>query len=352
MMRAYRFLARLDVAAVLILAVLLLAAFGSCFPQIPPAVAADAERSARWEAMARTTYGGLTSLLAAIGTFDVFHSPIFLIPLALLVVSTVICTLERCRSVWRRVSQQPVRCPGGALETAPFAACLSASRTIPLPRLARESLERRGYRVRLASRGDVTYLRGDRNGLAALSTLVTHLAVLLLLLGVMLSWGYGWREEVAIEPGEIADVRYARELALRNEGFHIIRYPDGTVSSYEAELTIIASGREVRRGTLRVNEPLAYRGVWLYLRGYGGTEGRNRVTVLAVRDPGCVLVITAGFLLLLGLTVSFNFPHCWIHVQIEPGGTLRLAGRAGRRAYGFRREFAALVREMRQACAR
>jgi cytochrome c biogenesis protein ResB len=181
--------------------------------------------------------------------------------------------------------------------------------------------------------------------------LVTHLAVLLLLLGVVLSWGYGWREEAIIEPGEIADLRNARELALRNEGFEIVRYPDGTVSSYEAELAIIAGGREVQRGTLRVNGPLAYRGVWFYLRGYGGTEGRNQVSVLAVRDPGCPLVITAALLLLLGLTVSFHFPHSWIHVQIEPGGTLRLAGRAGRRAYGFQREFAALVGELRQACA-
>jgi cytochrome c biogenesis protein ResB len=351
MMRAYRFLARLDVAAVLILAVLLLAAFGSLFPQIPPAVAADAGRLARWESMARTRYGGVTSLLAAIGAFDFFRSPAFLVPLALLVVSTSICTLERGRSAWRRVSQRPVRCSASALKTAPLTACVSAPQTTALPGVLREGLERRGFRVRVASRGDVTYLRGDRNGLAPLATVVTHLAVLLLLLGVVLSWGYGWREEAIIEPGGSADLRNARELALRNEGFDIVRYSDGTVSSYEAELAIIAGGRDVRRGTLRVNEPLAHRGVWFYLRGYGGTEGRNQVTVLAVHDPGCALVITAGFLLLLGLTISFNFARCWIHAQIEPGGTLRLAGRAERRAYGFRREFAALVKELRQACA-
>jgi hypothetical protein len=89
------------------------------------------------------------------------------------------------------------------------------------------------------------------------------------------------------------------------------------------------------------------------------------VTLLTVHDPGYGVVITAGFLLLLGLTVSFNFPHCCIHARIEPQGacpelaegacpelaegTLRLAGRADRRACGFGREFEALVEEIKRA---
>jgi hypothetical protein len=47
--------------------------------------------------------------------------------------------------------------------------------------------------------------------------------------------------------------------------------------------------------------------------------------------------------------VSFNFPHCCVRARIEPGGALRLAGRAERRAYGFEREFGMLVEELKQA---
>ena len=53
----------------------------------------------------------------------------------------------------------------------------------------------------------------------------------------------------------------------------------------------------------------------------------------------------------LGLTVSFNFPHCCVRARIEPGGVLHLAGRAERRAYGFEREFEALVKELEQAAS-
>jgi hypothetical protein len=97
---------------------------------------------------------------------------------------------------------------------------------------------------------------------------------------------------------------------------------------------------------LGVNQPLAYAGVGFYLRGYGERDGGHAVTLLAVRDPGYTLVILAGFLLFLSLTLSFNFPRGWIQAGVEPDGTLHLAGWAERRAYDFGREFTTLVGEM------
>jgi len=351
--RAYRFLARMNVAAVLITVVLLLAALGSCFPQLPLAVAADAGRLACWETAVRARYGALTEWLAVGGAWRWFRSPVFLAPLALLAIATLACTLGRWREVWRRALHQPVRCSDAALDGAPYVARLSAPATVDLPRVVREVLERRGFRVRtteIVPTGSLPlYLRGDRNRLTPLATWVTHLAVLLRLLGAALSSGYGWREEVSIGPGETAGVGHGSGLALRNEGFTIVRYPDGSVMGYEAQVAVVEKGREATRGSIRVNEPLTYGPVGLHLRGYAGTEGRYSVTLLAVRDPGYGPVIAAGFLLLLGMSVSFNFPHCCVRARIGPEGGLCLAGRADRRACDFGREFAALVDKVEQA---
>jgi cytochrome c biogenesis protein len=345
-----RFVSRLDVAAVIMLIVLLLAALGSCFPQLSPSVAADPERLAGWETIVRARYGALTDLLLASGAFRCFRSPVFLVPLVLLVVAALVCTLDRWRSVWRRALHRPVRCSDVALGGAPHTAGLAAPPEVDLPAIVRESLEQRGFRVRATKVATtdrrLIYLRGDRNRLAPLATLVTHLGVLLLLLGVALSSGYGWQEEVTMGPGETVEVGHGSGLALCNEGFTVVHYSDGSVSGYEAEVTVFEGDQEVARGSIQVNEPLTYNGIGLHLHGYGGTEGRYTVTLLVVRDPGYGPVIAAGFLLLLGMTVSFNFPHCWVHVRIEPEGTLRLAGRAGRRAYDFGREFAALVEDL------
>nr|HID13294.1 hypothetical protein [Anaerolineae bacterium] len=93
--RIYRFLGRMDVAAILIVVVLLLAALGSCFPQLPSSVAADPERLAQWEAGIRAKYGVLTDLLTASGAFRCFRSPLFLVPLTLLAVATLVCKVLR-----------------------------------------------------------------------------------------------------------------------------------------------------------------------------------------------------------------------------------------------------------------
>ncbi|MBN1813899.1 MAG: cytochrome c biogenesis protein ResB [Anaerolineae bacterium] len=338
---------RLDVAAVVILVVLVLAAFGSCFPQFSPALDADPQGMARWEAAARAKYGALVSLVAASGVFRWFRFPVFLISLGLLVLLTLVCTLGRWRGVWRRVFHRPVRCSDEALASATYAAELSAPPEVPLPRIVREALKERGFHVHSETVGDVVHLRGDRGRLAPLGTLVTHPAVLLLVVGVVLGGVYGWREEVVVGPGEMVAVGHGSGLAVRGEGFAIARYPDGSAASYEAEVAVIRI-REERveaRGRVRLNEPLLCDDISLVLSSYEEVEDGYRATLLAVRDPGYVPVVVAGFLLLFGVTVSFNFPHCWVYVRIERAA-VRFAGRADRRSWGFEREFASLVRQV------
>ena len=147
-------------------------------------------------------------------------------------------------------------------------------------------------------------------------------------------------------PDEVAEVEYGTRWALRNDGFSIERYPDGSVAAYQAQIAVISEGQEMTRRSVRVNEPLIYSGTGFYLSGYEERAGRYYVTLLAVRDPGYSLVIVAGFLLLAGLTVSFNFPRSWIQVCIESDGTLHLAGRAERHACDFGREFKAIVKDL------
>jgi cytochrome c biogenesis protein len=349
--RVWRFLVRMDLAAILIVLVLLVTALGSCFPHFSPATAADAGRWARWETDIGARYGTLTEWLAASGAFRWFQSPGFLIPLVLLMAITLACTLDRWRRVWRRVFHQPVRCSDLAFDAAPHTASVTASSSMPPAQIVRDTLEQRGFRVQSEMAGDAVYLRGDRNRLAPLATLVNHVSVLLLLLGAVLSSRYGWREELTIAPGATVAVGRASNLYLRNEHFTIERYPDGSAASYAAEVTVVRGGKEIDRRSARVNEPLTFDSITIYLQSYQETAGSFLVTLLAVHDPGYGPVIAAGLLLLLGLAVIFNFPHCTIRAQIRPDGTLRLAGEADRYAHDFGREFAALVKEIKLRCS-
>jgi len=212
----------------------------------------------------------------------------------------------------------------------------------------REILCQHGFRVHTAADRDGTWVYGERNRLTPLATLLTHWATLLLLVGVVLSSAYGWREELRLRPGAFETLDHGSQgIAYRQDGFEILRRPDGSILDYEAEIVILQQGTKVKRGTVRVNAPLFYRGHRVYLRGYAGHSEHYIVTLWVTQDPGYPLIVVGGFLLIGGMTLTFNFPRSWVQACMV-GETLAITGRAEGSARwkagdGFQRTFTALV---------
>ena len=157
---------------------------------------------------------------------------------------------------------------------------------------------------------------------------------------------------MTIGPGRPASLQHMPNVTLSYESFTVERYSDGSPANDEAQLQITGSNWPLTQGTVRINEPLARDGLSVYLTGYEGSGDEVSLSLLAVHDPGYGPVVAAGLLLLLGLTVSFYFPHRWIVARVEPDGGLRLAGQAGRWGGNFGIEFTALLEELRRVAPR
>jgi cytochrome c biogenesis protein ResB len=126
----------------------------------------------------------------------------------------------------------------------------------------------------------------------------------------------------------------------------ILRYADGSAAGYDAQVVFEEGGVEVMRGNLRLNRPLAYRGIRFTLQSFAPYGDGHTVTLHAASDPGYAWVVAAAFLMFIGLTVSLNLPPSHIYVRIEAEGRVQLAGRARRRAWDFGSQFADLVGEI------
>jgi cytochrome c biogenesis protein len=277
--RLWRFLGSTRVAVVLLVVVLLGALVGTLFPQLTPDMAADPAASARWLTTAQEKYGFLFGLYRAVGLFDVYHSPWFLVLVAALLLNTVVCTVDRLRVLWKAVTARPrIEHAESFYERMPNHISLRVTSVEQGEQALRRVLGRRRYRVVAERQDGVTYLFAERNRLARLATLVTHASLVLLVLGILWSgWG-GWRERaVALGPGQIYDVGHGQNFAVRSDGLEIERYPNGQPSDYRAHLAVLEKGAEVMRKTVRVNDPLTYRGVAFYLYSYG-PAGRVRAT--------------------------------------------------------------------------
>jgi cytochrome c biogenesis protein len=347
--RMWRFLVRMDVVAILIFLILLLATIGSFFPQTSPALENDPSQTGLWLDQAQDRYGILTNALTKIGAFKLFRTPYFIAILTLLIISTLLCTLDRWRALWRRSFHPTVQCPDITFSTTPHSSQLNTIHTENMEKLLYDHLSTRGYKVKMARTDEAIYLRGDHNRFSPLGTLISHLGAVILVLGVLLSNLLGWQEELIVHPYHPTQPTTLTSLALIQDGFTIERYADGSASDYVAQIRLIPKDGPERHQSLRVNQPIHDQGVTIHLQGYQQVGEDYLLSLLIVHDPGYPLVLAAAFLILLGMTTSFNFPHRCIHIKLEKDGSSYLAGRADRRAYDFDNEFKTFVEELRQS---
>ena len=344
--KAWRALSRLRLGVILLACALGMIVAGTLLPQVPQ----EGDVQAWWEAV-RERYGALYGPLRALGLFDLFGTPWFQGLLGLLLLSTLACFLNRWRPIFRAVFRPRVRLPDRRFEQAAPRASLSFPAVESAQSALEAALRRRRYRVQVERDGERLYLRADRHRLPRLGTLLTHIGLMCLLLGAAVGGLWGWRAPaLVVQSGAVTAVGHDTGVALRCERFEIMRYADGTPRNYRADLTLLAEdGERLLQDTVQVNHPLRYRGVRYYLQSYrlSGTEACD-VTLSAARDPGYGLVIAAGLCLLIGMTLTFHFPHRRIWARLGPAGQVALIGSTAWDKERFSRGFEALVAELRK----
>jgi cytochrome c biogenesis protein len=269
--RLWRFFGSLKLAVVLLIAVGVASLLGTLFPQLSPEVAGDPQASAAWLAMAHEKYGALAGLYEALGLFNVYRSPGFALLIAALILNTLVCTIRRFKTTWQAIRARPKAVMADRFyERAACRASLTLAQEAGTANATRGALARRHYRVLAEEREGTTYLYADRNRWARLGTLITHLSVVLIVLGFVWSQGWSWREPaVALGPGEVYQVGHDNGFQVRCDGFEVERYPSGLPKDYRTHLTVLEADSEVFSKVVRVNDPLSYRGMGFYLSSYG-----------------------------------------------------------------------------------
>lgn len=264
----WRFFSSTKLALILILAIAGLSLVGVLVIQTSGGLSAD--DYATWLQQVRPRYGVLSDVLSALGLFSVANSLWMRGLLGLLVINTLVCTLNRWPRIWRTVFRPTI-----AASDATF---LSAahSREMVTGRSTAEAIEayggvlaRRGFRV-LTAETDATYLYADRNRYSRLGTLVAHFAIILVLIGAVVTSVFGLRDSQFVVPeGSTRAVGFGTTLAVKVASFADEYYPEGPPKDYRSDLIIYDNGKEVAHQTVRVNEPLTYDGIRFHQSFFG-----------------------------------------------------------------------------------
>jgi cytochrome c biogenesis protein len=255
-----------------------------------------------------TDHPALAPVLERLGLFDVFGSAWYMAIYLALLGALVACLVPRSRALWRVLRSRPPR--GGDLARYRTRAGFSTP-AAPADAMAaaRRVLRRGRYRLKEYD-GE---LAGEKGFLREAASMLFHLSLLVLLVGLAYGKGYGYRGQAAIVEGETwanARVGYdsfspgrffrAGDLApfqLRLDDFTNSFHPDNTPKEFASHLTALdLDGRELRAQRVAPNRPLTVEGVRIFQSDYGyvpvvkvtDAKGRELLApqeVLTLRDP-------------------------------------------------------------------
>jgi cytochrome c biogenesis protein len=303
-------------AILLIVCITVICLLGIYFVQAPGEVLNDPTAYAGWvQQNALPRYGSLTPIFDWLRFFTIFSSWYFILLLVILVLSIIVCTLNRAPAIWQNFRHPLIRRSDkfyqNALERSEFSHEDAVAWTTA-------ALRRRRYRVQSsvstddapvtyydsdrlsaamtqpavgsAGRNEITYLYASKNTWATLSTFAFHAAlVMLLMAGVLSQWhGFppdsparkflpaplvslsdslaGFTFDQALPDGQSAVV-YPRgtphNISFRVNNFTATFDPKtGLPTDYVTDLSVYQDGELVAHSNhLRVNDPLAYDGV-------------------------------------------------------------------------------------------
>jgi cytochrome c biogenesis protein len=255
-------------------------------------------------------YGiGLYEVLNFFSVFDMYHSWWFGAILVLLMINLVTCSLHRFPGVWSQISRPPTGLEDSILKALPYVEKVRD----PSQAEAKSEEDIRSYLKKWfrnptrIETGSAVTLYSEKGRFSRLGVYITHLSLLIILIGGLIGFQFGFKGFVNILEGETVDQIYERgedreipkplSFSVRCDDFKITYYDlpgrkEKHVREYTSVITILENGKEVLKRTVQVNHPLHYKGLAFYQANYGtvhdltlGIQWRNKKEKATFKAP-------------------------------------------------------------------
>jgi cytochrome c biogenesis protein len=259
-------------------------------------------------------YGvGLYEVLNFFNLFDMYHSWWFSAILLLLVINLITCSLHRLPGVVGQISRgsSSEELKDTMLKALPYVEKVRISGPVKKEEDIRSCLKRWFVNPKRNETESAITLYSEKGRYSRLGVPITHLSILIILIGGLMGSFYGFKGFVNILEGETVDRIFLRtrdqeivkpiDFSVRCDDFKITYYdvprPEKLVKEYTSLLTILDNGKEVLKKTVQVNHPLHYKGLAFYQSSYGAIhdialgiqwKGKREKTVFKVSEGNTV----------------------------------------------------------------
>ena len=230
----------------------------------------------------------LYEVLNFFNLFDMYHSWWFSAILLLLVINLIACSVHRFPGVWSQISRGigSTGLEDSMLKTLPYVEKVQMmSKAANKAEEEVQSLLKKwfGNPMRIETESAIT-LFSEKGKFSRLGVYITHLSLLIILIGGLMGSLYGFKGHVEILEGEAVNQIFLKardeevskpiDFSVRCDDFNITYYDfpgrkEKHVKEYTSALTILEDGKEVLKKTVQVNHPLHYKGLAFYQSSYG-----------------------------------------------------------------------------------
>ncbi|WP_084056451.1 cytochrome c biogenesis protein ResB [Desulfacinum hydrothermale] len=217
--------------------------------------------------------------ILALQLHDLYHSPWFQALLGLLSINLIVCTIQRFPKTvallqHREEFLDPRKLSKFSLSRS-FTVCGDLARVRQhAERVVRDAV---GSPRHLHAPQDSFALLAESGRWTRYMVYVVHVSVLIIFFGALLGSLYGFKGMMNVVEGEtnnrVSLFREHKQVVLpfqvRCDDFDVSFYDTGAPKEFRSDLAILEDGREVLHRSIRVNDPLTYKGVTFYQASYG-----------------------------------------------------------------------------------
>jgi cytochrome c biogenesis protein len=230
-------------------------------------------------------YGiGLYEVLNFFNLFDMYHSWWFSAILLFLVINLITCSIHRLPGILGQISRESRELEDRMLKAIPYVERIQIPNPAEREENIQSSLTKWFKNVGRMETEKAITLFSEKGRYSRLGVPITHLSILIILIGGIIGSLYGFRGHVEILEGETVNQIFLRtkdeekpkpiDFSIRCDDFNIIYYDlpgrkEKHVKEYTSIITILENGKEVLKKTVQVNHPLHYKGLAFYQSNYG-----------------------------------------------------------------------------------
>ncbi len=237
---------------------------------------------------------GVFHFMKLLGLFDLYHAWWFQFLLLLLIVNLIFCSLDRFPKAWKFIAEPKKWLGPDEVKRYPLRDFFKVSVKKMSPDRIEEGVRTVLKSVEETRRDGISVFFAQKGQISRLGVYITHLSVIIILLGALLGSLFGFEAFVSLMEGSSTDTVYLMDgkntpkkldFTVRCDKFSISLYPNGMVKAYTSTLSILKHGKVViNHRKVRVNHPLMYEGIRFYQASY--QRQRSPLLTLWVMERG------------------------------------------------------------------